>query len=43
MIVVPVAVTLWVIVRAFNAVDQLVAFKIPGLGVVIILIAVYLF
>src|SRR5205814_5381373 len=36
-IVVPVAVTLWVIVRAFNAVDQLVAFKIPGIGVVIIL------
>jgi uncharacterized membrane protein len=36
-IVVPVAVTLWVIVRAFNAVDQLMAFKIPGIGVVIIL------
>ena len=36
-IVVPVAVTLWVIVRAFNAVDQLIGFKFPGLGVVVIL------
>lgn len=36
-IVVPVAVTLWVIVRAFNAVDTLVGFKYPGLGFIVIL------
>jgi len=35
-IVVPVAVTVWVIVRAFNAVDSLVGFKYPGLGFVVI-------
>ena len=35
-IVVPVAVTIWVIVRAFNAVDRLVEFKYPGIGFVII-------
>jgi uncharacterized membrane protein len=35
-IVVPVAVTLWVIVRAFNSIDQLVGFKVPGIGVVVI-------
>jgi len=36
-IVVPVAVTLWVIVRAFHAVDTLVGFSVPGTGVVVIL------
>ena len=35
-IVVPVAVTIWVIVRAFNAVDRLVGFKYPGIGFVVI-------
>ena len=35
-IVVPVAVTIWVIVRAFNAVDRLVGFKYPGLGFIVI-------
>ena len=35
-IVVPVAVTIWVIVRAFNAVDTLVGFKYPGIGFVVI-------
>ena len=41
-IVVPVAVTIWVIVRAFNAIDQLVAFKIPGLGFTVIIIGTIL-
>jgi len=36
-IVVPVAVTVWVIVRAFNAVDRLVQFKFPGIGFFVIL------
>lgn len=35
-IVVPVAVTVWVIVRAFNAVDQLIGYPVPGVGVVVI-------
>ena len=35
-IVVPVAVTIWVIVRAFNAVDTMVGFKYPGLGFIVI-------
>jgi len=35
-IVVPVAVTLWVIVRAFNAVDRLIGYPVPGVGVVVI-------
>jgi len=35
-IIVPVAVTIWVIVRAFNAVDSLVGFKYPGLGFIVI-------
>lgn len=35
-IIVPVAVTIWVIVRAFHAVDSLVDFKYPGLGFVVI-------
>ena len=35
-IVVPVAVTIWVIVRAFNAVDQLVGFRYPGVGFIVI-------
>ena len=35
-IVVPIAVTVWVIVRAFNAIDTLVGFKYPGLGLLAI-------
>ena len=35
-IVVPIAVTVWVIVKAFTAVDQLLLFRFPGLGAVVI-------
>lgn len=36
-IVVPIAVTIWVIVHAFTAIDRLVAFRAPGLGVVVLI------
>ena len=36
-IVVPIAVTVWVIYRAFTAVDALLGFRAPGAGVVVIL------
>ena len=36
-IVVPIAVTIWVIYHAFTLVDRLLAFRAPGVGVVVIL------
>ena len=41
-IVVPMAVTIWVIVRAFNAIDRLVGLRIPGVGFVVIMVGTIL-